>query len=187
MRKLIPVDQISPEQSDSLREGVESQLIGKASQTNSAVKAWRARDLLPFTDLAIVSGGQAAGTANYWGCGALVASTALVYVDNTVLAATEFVGFYGIAIRDAAPAVIEVIMQTQAGASTKARWNIESLYASLQPVGLTPEWIYYAGQSVIQVTLVPDAVGKAVGADGVSDHIELIGLMVMPVGDVLSV
>ncbi len=187
MRKLIPVDQISPEQADSLREGVEAQLIQKASQTNQAVKAWRVRDLLSFTDLAIVSAGQGAATANYWGVGALVASTANIYVPNTTLAATEFVGFYGIAIRDAAPSVIEVLMQTQGGASTKARWNIESLYASLQPVGITPEWIYYAGQSVIQVTLMPDAVGKAVGADGVSDHIELIGLMCMPVGDVLSV
>jgi len=187
MRKLVPIDQVSPEQCDSLREGVEAQLIQKAAQTNQAVGAWRVRDLLSFTDLGIATGGQGAATANYWGCGVLVASTAVIYVPNTVLAATEFVGFYGVAIRDANPCVIEVLMQTQGGASTKARWNVESLYASLQPVGITPEWIYYAGQSVIQVTLFPDAVGKAVGADGVSDHIELIGLMCMPVGDVISV
>ena len=187
MRKLIPIDQVSPEQVDSVREAVEVSLIQQAAQANGSIKAWRARDLLPFTDLAIVSAGQGAATANYWGVGALVASTANVYVPNTTLASTEFVGIYGIALRDAVPCVIEVLMQTQAGASTKARWNIESLFSSIQPVGITPEWIYYAGQSVIQVTLMPNAVGKAVGADGVSDHIELTGLMVMPVGDVLSV
>ncbi len=187
MRKLIPIDQVSPEQVDGLREAVELQLIGKAAESRRDVGAWRARDLLSFTDLAIVSGGQGAGTANYWGCGALVASTAVVYVPNTVLASQEFVGIYGIAIRDANPAVIEILMETAAGASTKARWNVESLYASLQPVAISPEWIYYGAQATIQVTLVPDAVGKAVGADGVSDHVELIGLMVMPVGDVISV
>ncbi len=187
MRKLIPIDQVSPEQSDGLREAVESQLIGKASQSRTDVKGWRVRDLLPFTDLGIVSAGQGLATANYWGVTVTVASTAIVYVPNTVLASNEFVGIYGIAIRDANPAIIEVLMQTGQGASTKARWNIESLYASLQPVGITPEWIYYGAQDTIQVTLWPDAVGKAAGADGVSDHVELMGLMCMPAGDVISV
>lgn len=186
MRKLIPIDQISPEQGDSVRESVEAQLIQKAAQSRSDVAAWRCRDLLSFTDLGIVSAGQGAATANFWGVGALVASTANIYVPNTVLAANQFVGFYGIALRDANPCVIEVIMQTGAGASTKARWNIENLYASLQPIAITSEWIYYAAQDTIQVTLFPDAVGKAVGADGVSDHIELMGLMCMPAGDVIS-
>lgn len=186
MRKLIPIDQVSPEQVDSLRESVEAQLIAKAAESRRDVAAWRARDLLSWTDLAIVSGGQGAATANYWGCGALAASTALVYVPNTVLAANEFVGIYGIAIRDVNPCVIEVLMMTGGGASTKARWNVESLYASLQPVGITPEWIYYAAQDTINVTLWPNAVGKAVGPDGVSDHIELVGLMCMPAGDVIS-
>lgn len=186
MRKLIPIDQVSPEQVDGLRESVEAQLIQKAAQARGDVNAWRCRDLLSFTDLAIVAGGQGAATANYWGTGALVASTAVLYVPNTQLSATEFVGIYGIAIRDANPCVIEILMQTGLGASTKARWNVESLYASLQPVGITPEWIYYKGQDIIQVTLMPDAVGKAVGADGVADHLELIGLMCMPAGEVIS-
>ncbi len=187
MRKLIPIDQVSPEQVDALREAVEASLIQQAAKSRSDVTGWRARDLLSFTDLAIVSGGQGAGTANYWGCGALVASTALVYVPNTVLASQEFVGIYGIAIPDAAPAVVEILMETAAGASTKARWNVENLYASLQPIGITSEWIYYGAQATVQVTLFPNAVGKAVGADGVADHVELMGLMVMPVGDVISV
>lgn len=186
MRKLIPIDQVSPEQVDSLREGVEAQLINKASESRRDVASWRVRDLLSWTDLGIVSAGQGAATANFWGVGALVASTANIYVPNTVLAANEFVGFYGVAIRDVNPCVIEVLMQTGGGASTKARWNVESLYASLQPVAITPEWIYYAAQDTIQVTLMPNAVGKAVGADGVSDHVELIGLMCMPAGDVIS-
>ena len=186
MRKLIPIDQVSPEQSDSLREAVESQLIAKAAQSRSDVKGWRVRDLLPFTDLAIVSAGQGGVTANYWGVTVTVASTAIVYVPDTVLASNEFVGIYGIAIRDANPAIIEVIMETAQGASTKARWNVENLYASLQPVGITPEWIYYGAQATVRVTLFPDAVGKAAGADGVSDHVELMGLMCMPAGDVIS-
>lgn len=186
MRKLIPIDQVSPEQLDSLRESIEADLINRAAKSRTDVAAWRVRDLLSFTDLAIVSGGQGALTANYWGCGALVASTALIYVPNTQLASNEFVGIYGIAIRDANPAIIEVLMQTGAGASTKARWNIEDLYASLQPVGVTPEWIYYKGQDLVQVTLIPNTVGKAAGADGVSDHIELVGMMCMPAGEVIS-
>ncbi len=186
MRMLIPVDQSSPEQIDSLREAVEAQLIANASRSRSDVAAWKCRGLLSFRDLGIISGGQGAVTANFWGCGALAASTALIYVPNTVLAANEFVGFYGISLRDANPCVIEVILQTGAGASTKARWNMEALYASLQPVGVTPEWIYYKGQDTIQITLFPDVVGKAAGPDGVSDHIELLGLMCMPAGDVIS-
>jgi hypothetical protein len=186
MRKLIPIDQVSPEQVDTVRESVEAQLISKANQSRSDVKAWRVRDLLSWTDLGIVSAGQGAATANFWGCGALAASTALIYVPNTVLASNEFVGIYGIAIRDVNPCVIEVIMQTGNGASTKARWNVEGLYASLQPIGVTPEWVYYAAQDTIQVTLMPNAVGKAVGADGVSDHVELMGLVCTPAGDVIS-
>ncbi|KKL70258.1 hypothetical protein LCGC14_2106750, partial [marine sediment metagenome] len=135
MRKLIPIDQVSPEQVDGLRESVEAQLIGKAAESRRDVSAWRVRDLLPFTDLGIVSAGQGLATANYWGVTVTVASTAIVYVPNTVLASNEFVGIYGIAIRDANPAIIEVLMQTGQGASTKARWNIESLYAALTPVG----------------------------------------------------
>jgi len=186
MRKLIPIDQVSPEQVDGLRETVEAQLINKAAASRSDVKGWKCRELLSFTDLGIIVGGQGIATANYWGTGVLVASTAVVYVPNTQLAANEFVGIYGIAIRDAAPCVIEVLLQTGQGASTKARWNLESLYASLQPIGISPEWIYYGGQDTIQVTLWPNAVGKAVGADGVADHIELVGLMCKPAGDVIS-
>ena len=187
MRKLIPIDQVSPEQSDGLREAVEAQLILKAATSRSDVKGWRCRDLLAFTDLGIISAGQGLATANYWGVTVTVASTAIVYVPDTVLASNEFVGIYGIAIRDANPAIIEILMQTGLGASTKARWNVESLYASIQPVGITPEWIYYGAQDTVRVTLMPDAVGKAAGADGVSDHVELMGLMCMPAGDVISV
>lgn len=185
MRKLIPINQVSPEQLDSLRENVEAELMNKAAREKPTITKWATRDLLSFIDLGITSAGQGAATANFWGCGALTASTLLVYVNHK-LDADEFVAIYGAAIRDTNPAIIEILMQTGAAASTKARWNVEELYGSLQPIGVTPEWIYYKGDETVYIQLFPDAVGKAVGADGVADHIELIGLMCKPAGEVVS-
>jgi hypothetical protein len=186
MRKLIPIDQVSPEQLDSLRENVEADLIVQAGKSRGDVKGWRVRDLLSFTDLAITSGGQGAATANYWGCGALTASTLLLYVNHK-LDADEFVAIYGIANRDANPAIIEVLMQTGGAASTKARWNLEDIYTCLQPVGVSPEYIYYKGDETVYVQVYPNTVGKAAGADGVADHIELVGMICKPLGETISV
>jgi len=38
----------------------------------------------------------------------------------------------------------------------------------------------------VYVEVIPDAVGKAVGGDGVADHIILLGLMCKPAGEVVS-
>jgi len=186
MRTLVGVTQISTAQLDSLREGVEADLIVQAARALPNVKGWLVRQLLPWTDLVIVSAGQAGALTDYWGCGALVASTALIYVPNTILPINRFVGIYGVAIRDTNPAVVKIIFQTGAGASTKANWNIEHMYHLREPELVTPEYMFYAGQETIQIQLIPDAVGKAVGADGVSDHVILTGLVCMPAGEIIS-
>jgi len=186
MRQLIPVSQTTPEQLDKLREGVEANLILNAQRAHPEVKEWKTRQLLPWTDLVIVGAGQAGNATDFWGCQVLVASTPLVYVNNTRLQDTQFIGIYGIQIRDVNPCVIKVMFQTGAGASTKANWNVEIMYGSREPHLVTPEYIYYGGSEVVLVTLIPDTVGKAVGPDGVSDHVILEGLICMPAGDVIS-
>ena len=186
MRSFVGVTQISTAQLDKLREDIEADLIVQAAKSLPNVGNWRVRDLLPFTDLAIVSAGQAGALTDFWGCGALVASTALIYVPNTVLQANEFVAIYGVAIPDTNPSVVKILFQTGAGASTKADINLEHMYYCREPEIVTPEYMFYAGQDTIQITLIPDAVGKAVGADGVSDHVILRGLICKPAGDVIS-
>lgn len=187
MRSLIPSYQLAPGQVDQLRESIEADLLQKARTARPAISTnnWIVRELLPWTDLVIVSAGQAGANTDFWGCGALVASTPLVYV-NRVLPDNAFVGIYGINVRDVNPATIKVLFQTGAGASTMANWNVERLYGQLYPEGVTPEYIYYSGGSTIQIQLVPDAVGKAAGADGVADHVILIGLIARPAGEVVS-
>lgn len=186
MRTLIPVRQISPEQHDFVRESIETDLLKKAAMARSEITDWRVRQLLPWTDLGIVSAGQAGTLTDFWGCGALVASTALIYV-NHILENTEFIAIYGIQIRDTNPAVIKALFQTGVAASTMAHFNIENMYAAQEPELITPEYLYYAGNARVYVQLIPDAVGKAVGADGVSDHVVLLGLMCQPAGEVISV
>jgi len=185
VRTLIPISTVSPQQLDILREEMERGLIEKARGARGEVKDWVVRQLLPWTDLAIVSAGQAGALTDFWGCGAQVASTAVVYV-NHLLDANEFVAIYGIAIRDTNPAVIKVLMQTGAGASTLANWNVEILYGSREPEAICPESIVWGGQETVFIQLIPDAVGKAVGADGVSDHVVLVGLICKPAGEVVS-
>lgn len=185
MRVLIPVTQISPQQLDVVRESIEAELLMKAQRAKPDVEQWRVRQLLPWQDLRIVSAGQAGVLTDFWGVGALVASTALIYV-NRQLDVDDFVAIYGVEIRDTNPSVIKILFQTAGQASTKAAWNLESIYASREPVAICPEYLYYGGQATIVVQLIPDAVGKAVGADGVSDHVVLLGLVASPVGKVIS-
>ncbi len=187
MRSLVLSDQLAPGQIDLLREDIERGLLQKARTARPQVRPdnWIVRELLPWTDLNITSAGQAGATTDFWGCGALTASTNLTYV-NHVLDDNEFVGIYGINIRDTNPATVKTIFQTGAGASTLANWNIERIYGSRYPEGVTPEYIYYSGGSTVFVVLTPDAVGKAVGADGVADHIILIGMIAKPAGEVVS-
>jgi hypothetical protein len=187
MRSLVPSYQLEPGMADNLRENIEADLLQKAITARPAVGArnWIVRELLPWTDLTIVSAGQAGPLTDFWGCGVMAASTALIYV-NTVLADNEFVGIYGVNIRDTNPCTIKVLFQTGAAASTLANWNIERLYGQMYPEGITPEYMYYSGGSTVYVVLIPDAVGKAVGADGVADHVILIGLIAKPAGEVVS-
>lgn len=184
-RTLIPLSLISPEQLDVLRESIEADLMQAARAARPDVKLWKARQLLPWTDLNITSAGQANALTDFWGCGALVASTALVYV-NHILSDNEFVAIFGVSIRDTAPCVIKMLFQTGAGASTKGSLNVESMYGSREPTLVTPEYFYYPGGATVFIQLIPDAVGKAAGADGVSDHVLLEGLMCMPAGEVIS-
>jgi len=186
MRTLIPVKQLSTQQLDDLREYVEADLKKKAAIDHPAVKDWVSRQLLPWTDLVIVHAAQAGILTDFWGCGAQVASTLLVYVPNTALRNTQYVGIYGINIRDTNPAVIKILFQTGGGASTLGNWNVEHIYGQEVPEAVTPEYIYYPGNSIIQIQLLPNTVGKAVGADGVSDHVVLIGLICQPAGEVVS-
>jgi len=187
MRSLILSDQVAPGMIDSLRESIEADLRQNAMTARPQVgaKNWIVRELLPWTDLAIVSAGQAGPNTDYWGCTVLVASTPLVYV-NHALSDNEFVGIYGINIRDTNPATIKILFQTGAAASTLAAWNVERMYGARYPEGVTPEYMYYSGGSTVYVALIPDAVGKAVGADAVADHVILIGLIAKPAGEVVS-
>jgi len=186
MRKLIPVSQLSPQFMDSLREGVEEDLKRKAARTKgNNPNDWKVRDLLPWTDLTIVSAGQAGVTTDYWGMTTLVASTMLTYVNHK-LDSDEFVAIYGVAIPDVNPAVLKILMQTGGAASTKAQWSLEEIMASDVAIGLSPEWIFYKGDETVFVQVMPDSVGKAVGADAISDHLVLIGLIATPAGEVIS-
>jgi hypothetical protein len=187
MRSLVPSAQLAPGMSDGLRESIEIDLLQKAMLARPQVgaKNWIVRELLPWTDLGIVSAGQAGPLTDFWGCGVMAASTALVYVNN-ILADNEFVGIYGINIRDTNPATIKVLFQTGAAASTLANWNVERVYGQQYPEAITPEYMYYSGGSTVYVQLIPDAVGKAAGADGVADHVILIGLIAKPAGEVVS-
>jgi len=187
MRSLILSDQVAPGMIDSLRESIENDLLHNAMTARPQVgaKNWIVRELLPWTDLAIVSAGQAGPLTDFWGTGVLAASTALIYV-NHVLQDNEFVGIYGINIRDTNPATIKMQFQTGAGASTLAAWNVERIFGARYPEGVTPEYLYYSGGSTVYVVVTPDTVGKAAGADGVADHIILIGLIAKPAGEVVS-
>lgn len=187
MRSLVLSEQLAPGQLDSLRESIEADLLQKARTARGQTKPgnWVVRELLPWTDLNITSAGQAGALTDFWGCTTLVASTALTYV-NHVLNDDEFVGIYGVNIRDTNPAVVKMLFQTGAGASTMANWNIERIYGARVPEGVTPEYLYYSGGSTVFIQLIPDSVGKAVGADAIADHVILIGLIAKPVGEVLS-
>jgi len=193
MRSLVLSEQVAPGAIDDLRESIEADLLKKARMARPQVDAtaiagktnWVTRELLPWQDLRIVLAGQAGALTDFWGCGVMVASTAIVYV-NRLLPDNQFVAIYGINIRDTNPATIKTLFQTGAGASTLAAWNVERLYGARVPEGITPEYMYYSGGSTIQVQLIPDTVGKAVGADGVADHVILIGLIAMPAGEVVS-
>ncbi len=187
MRSLKPVGQLTPEMVDALVEDIQRELLAKAKAARPQVRAsdWVVRQVLPWTDLGIVSAGQAGALTDYWGCTTLVASTNLIYVNHR-LDDNEFVALYGVNIRDVNPCVIKILFQTGAGASTMAAWNVEHLYGQLIPEGVTPEYLYYAGGSTVQVQLTPDSVGKAVGADAIADHVILLGLIAKPAGEVVS-
>jgi len=187
MRKLIPVSQLSPQYMDSLRETIEIDLKAKAARTKGNQSGdWKVRDLLPWTDLNITSAGQAGVNTDYWGMTTLAVSTLLTYVNHK-LDSDEFVAIYGVALPDVNPCVLKLLMQTGGAASTKANYNLEEIYASDVAIGLTPEWIYYRGDETVFIQVMPDAVGKAVGADAISDHLALIGLIATPAGEVISV
>ena len=186
MRKLIPVSQLDPAQIDSLRERVELDLKRMAmAKLGGNEGDWKCRDLLPWTDLTIVSAGQAGATTDFWGTAALVASTMLVYVNHK-LDSDEFIGIYGVALRDTDAASLKLLFQTGAAASTLAALGLEELMSSDIPIAVTPEAIYYPGDSTVYIQIMPDAVGKAVGADGVADHLVLVGLMCTKAGEVIS-
>lgn len=185
MRTMIPVGQISAEQLDSLRESIEADLIRLARLARPQTQDWVCRQLLPWTDLALVGGPAAGALTDFWGTQVLVASTALIYVNN-VLADNEFVGIYGLNLRDINPCIIKVLFQTGAAASTLGALNCEQMYGQMIPEVVTPEYYYYAGGSTVYIQVIPDAVGKAVGADGVADHLILLGLMCKPAGEVVS-
>lgn len=186
MRKLIPIDQLSPEYCDSLRETVETGLKKLAiSEKGGSIEEWVCRDILPWSDLACVSAGQTDADHDYWGTAALVAITPLVYINHH-LDADQFVAIYGVALRDTDPCIIKVLLQTGAAASTLAAWSIEEMLSSRIPIALTPEAVYYRGDKIVYVTVVPDHVGKAVGADAVADHLVLIGLMCTRAGETIS-
>lgn len=185
MRSLVPTEQLAPGMADSLREAIEADLIAKASKDKPTQTNWVVRELLPWTDLNITSAGQAGSTTDYWGTGALTASTPLVYVNHK-LDDDQYVAIYGVNIRDTLPSTINVVFQTGNAASTKAYWNIERLYGTRVPEGITPEYAYYGGSSIVYVQVYPDSVGKAAGSDGVADHLILLGLIAMPAGDVVS-
>lgn len=186
MRKLIPVSQLSSEQMDGLRERVELDLKNLAiSERGGSLEDWKVRDLLPWTDLTIVHGAQAGDTTDFWGLGAIAASTLQVYV-NHVLDDDEFVAIYGIALRDTTPACLKVKLQVGVAASTLAVWGLEELLSSDIPIALSPEAVYYRGSKRVYIQVMPDTVGKAVGADGISDHLVLIGVIAERVGEVIS-
>jgi len=184
MRKLFPEKSLSPGYIDSMRERVEADLLKMAIQ-DGGPGDYIVRDLLPWTDLRITSAGQASVLTDFWGTGALVASTLNTYV-NRQLSNDQFIAIYGIAIRDTNPCIQKVLMQTGGAASTMAQWSLEEMYTSDVPIAYTPEPIYYPGQKTVFIQLLPDAVGKAVGADGVADHVVLIGLMCTRAGEVVS-
>lgn len=186
MRKLFPEKSLSPAYIDSLRETIEKDLRAMAVNiAGGAPGDYIVRDLLPWQDLRIVSAGQAGVNTDYWGVGALVASTLNVYV-NRVLNNDQFVAIYGVALRDTNPATLKVLLQSAGAASTFVQWSLEEMLSSDVPIAYSPEPIYYTGQKTVFVQLMPDAVGKAVGADGVSDHLVLIGLMCTRTGEVVS-
>jgi len=173
---------------DQLYESVSLDLVVKARAARPAVRPqdWIVRQLLPWTDLRIVLAGQAGVATDFWGTGALVASTPVTYV-NRVLPDNQFVGILGFNIRDVAPATIKLLFQTGVGASTLANVNVEQIFSDAQtPEAVFPEYLYYAGGSTVFIQVIPDAIGKAVGADGVADHIILLGLIAGPAGDILS-
>jgi len=185
MRTMIPVGQLSTDQLDRLREDIEFDLMTKAKKARPQTGNWICRQLLPWTDLALVGGPAAGVLTDFWGTQVLVASTALIYVNHQ-LQDDEFVGIYGLNIRDVNPSIIKVLFQTGAAASTYGAINVEQMYGQLIPEIVTPEYYYYPGGSTVYVQVIPDAVGKAVGADGVADHLILLGMMVKPAGEVLS-
>jgi hypothetical protein len=187
MRSLKPIKQLTPEMIDSLVEDIQRDLVKKAMAARPQVRPqdWIVRQVLPWTDLGITSAGQAGATTDYWGCTTLVASTLLTYVNHR-LDDNEFVALYGVNIRDVNPCVVKMLFQTGAGASTVANWNVEHLYGQEVPEGVTPEYLYYGGGSTCQIQLLPDSVGKAVGADAIADHVVLLGLIAKPAGEVVS-
>lgn len=186
MRKLIPIDQLSPEYMDSLREKVELDLKNLAiAEKGGTLNDWICRDLLPWSDLAIAGAGRINPAWDFWGTIVLAANTLLVYINHK-LDADEYVAIYGVALRDAAPCVLKVLLQTGAAASTLAAWSLEEMLSSRIPIAVTPEAIYYRGDKVVYVQVMPDSVGKAVGADLIADHLVLIGLMCTRAGETIS-
>jgi len=198
MRKLVPIDQLSPAYLDQLREQFEKNLLLNAGtdkyprlvQTGDLTKLrthLTVRTLLPWTDLGITAGGQAAATSDFWGTGALVAATPIIYTGagaGAVLAANEFVCIYGLSAPDAAPSVHTVMLQVTA-ATTLAIWNTQEMWASRQPIAVSPEAGYWAGQDNCFVSVTGFV--KAADARGVGDYLELLGMICMPKGAVVSV
>lgn len=188
MRTYRLIRQATPEMIDQLYESVGADLVRKAIAARPAVKPqdWIVRQLLPWTDLRVVLAGQAGVNTDFWGTGALVASTPVTYV-NRVLPDNQFVGILGFNVRDITPCAIKLLFQTGVGASTLANVNIEQIFGDAQaPEALFPEYLYYGGGSTVFIQVIPDAIGKAAGTDGVGDHIILLGLIAGPAGEILS-
>jgi len=169
--KLIPIKQLTLEDLARIKASIKEKLIREVSARLAIPREQVVvRDLLPKTDMGL--------TTEVWITPTLAANAWTKYFDKE-LPNRRFVAFYGVANNAADPIATGVYLKLgPTGATARAVWEIEELYADEIPVGVTDEIILYRGGEHIFVEVYAKAAG--------TEPLVLLGMVGEPYGELVS-
>lgn len=174
---LIPARDLTPIEAKYVRDTLSETLVrllqndGKIINPDNAV----VRDGLANADYAV---GNA--TAQNWITPALVANTVATFINNP-MTNNKYAGFYGVSTSSANPVISLLRFAIGAtGGSTRGRFQLEMIYAELQPVGYFPDPVLYAPTETVFVEVTPYV------ANAAGERMVLKSLVAEPKGPFVS-
>lgn len=183
---LIPVGDLSLQERSMLRANID-EILGDAAlrlKIKDNITDLVVRDTLPNTDLSIV--GPSANADSWTIVGPGVLATELQYC-NPAVGINQCIGVWGIGSPMAYPAISRIRFTLGAASTTvKGEFQLEQLYARLEPTGYFSTPLLYLRQDTMRVMVMPRIAFATAAAGGVGEQLVLLARTIEPLGVTIS-